>query len=129
MPEQEQASVALLEAVIRNDLAAVVSALEQGADIDCRGWRNATPVMLANICGFEAITRELVRRNANLLKRDRDGLDFLAYGRFAHENGPLDLEASRGQIGALLMSGKLQNALDAIEAQRVGSAGRESGET
>lgn len=56
----------LLTLSYHGDLDGVRRALSQGADVDSKSARNATPLILAAMCGHEAVVRLLLRAGADV---------------------------------------------------------------
>jgi uncharacterized protein len=71
----EEASALLLEATQNNDLAGVVNALEQGADIDTREpLEDLTPLIIASVKGFTEIATHLIEMGADVNATSKQGV-------------------------------------------------------
>jgi len=65
----------LHQAIERDDLPAVVSAIERGADVEAADIHGATGLPLRTACfrGHSGIVHELIRRGANIRAANADG--------------------------------------------------------
>lgn len=87
----EEASNLLLEATKNNDLAGVIAALEQGADMDTREPLQAmTPLIVASTNGFTEIATHLIETGADVNATSKQGITPLIG---AAMNGHADLVA------------------------------------
>src|SRR5687767_2040939 len=73
--EVEKASQLLLEAAKNDDLAGVVAALEQGADIDTReSFQDMTPLIIASTRGSMEIAKHLIETGADVNAMSKIGV-------------------------------------------------------
>ncbi len=73
--EVEAASNLLLDATKNNDLAGVIAALEQGAEIDTgESFQDMTPLIIASINGYAEIATHLMEKGADVNAVSRQGI-------------------------------------------------------
>lgn len=103
--ENEEGEPLLSGAAASGDLAGVRSQLADGVDVNAKGYRDETALMVAAECGQYAVVEELLRAGASVNLRSKTGATALM---FASMNGHTEIVRSLLAHGAMTDMGEGQ---------------------